>query len=71
MKHLTRFGILRLQFLQSCKPELLQEMQHAGALEDHLVSSQRSAEWELDQLIFAGMEEEEAELFILNEYIMA
>lgn len=70
MENLNRFGILRLQFLQTSKPELLEEMRHTGALEDHLLTSQRSAEWELGQLIFAGMEEEKAERYVLREYIM-
>lgn len=70
MEHLDRFGKLRLDYLQARKPQLLMSMKQGGLLEAHLLKSQQCAKWELEQLVFAGMDEESAEHLVLQEVIL-
>ncbi|BCR06813.1 hypothetical protein DESUT3_38820 [Desulfuromonas versatilis] len=71
MENLNHFGMMRLTYLQTRKPRLLLSMKRSGVLEKHLLNAQKSAAWEWEQLIFAGMEQEAADQFVLNEYILA
>lgn len=69
MNELNHFGELRLEFLKTRRPDLLRVMERGGMLERHLLRLQRSAEIELEQLVFAGMVEEKAEAYVRQEYI--
>lgn len=70
MNQLTRFAKLRLDYLETRKPQLLNSMKQEGLLEAHLRNSQQYAKWELEQLVFAGMDEEAAEHLVLQEFIL-
>jgi hypothetical protein len=69
MNKLNRYGQMRLEFLRTCRPELLQRYEGSGTLFDHLLTSQRHIAWELEQLLFAGLDEETAERYVIEEYI--
>jgi len=71
MKNLNRYGLLRLQYLKTFHPSVLQILQNRNELETHLLDFQRQFEMELDQLFFAGLEEYEAERYVLAEYLVA
>ncbi len=71
MEHLNRFGKLRLDYLQTRKPQMLRSMEKGGLLVRHLLTSQKNAHWEWEQLVFAGMDEAAAEALVLQEYILA
>ena len=71
MNPLNRFAKLRLDYLETSKPQLLISMKNAGLLEAHLRNSQEYATWELEQLDLAGMDEEVAEHLVLQEFILA
>ncbi|MHB1400285.1 MAG: hypothetical protein ACYDAI_17645 [Trichloromonadaceae bacterium] len=70
MNQPNRFATLRLDYLQARKPQLLNSMRKEGLLEAHLLKSQQCAKWELEQLLFAGMDEESAEHLVLQEFIL-
>jgi hypothetical protein len=69
MEKLNRFGRMRLDYLRTCQPALLERIESTGTLFKHLLSSQRSIEWDLEQLVFAGLEEEAAERYVIQEHI--
>jgi hypothetical protein len=69
MDKLNRFGQMRLDYLRTCQPALLERIKRNGTLFHHLLSSQRSIEWDLEQLVFSGLEEEAAERYVIQEYI--
>ena len=69
MEQLNRFGRMRLDYLKTCRPELLLRIENEGRLQEHLLALQRHVEWELGQLIAAGMEEETAEFYVLQEFL--
>lgn len=69
MDKLNRFGRIRLDYLRTCRPDLLLRLEREGSLHDHLLTSQRNVEWELGQLVSAGMEEETAEHYLLGEIL--
>ena len=69
MEQLNRFGRMRLDYLKTCRPELLLRFENEGRLQEHLLTLQRHVEWELGQLIAAGMEEETAEFYVLQEFL--
>lgn len=71
MKQLNRYGLLRLQYLKSFHPRILQELQNLDSLENHLLDFQRQVELEIEQLVFAGMEDHEAERHVIEEYLAA
>lgn len=69
MKHLDRYGHLRLAHLQTRKPHLYHSMQNSELLIEHLLHSQKQAKWEFEQMVSAGMDEEAAEHLVLQEFI--
>jgi hypothetical protein len=69
MEQLNRFGRMRLDYLKTCRPELLLRIENEGRLQEHLLALRRHVEWELGQLIAAGMEEETAEFYVLQEFL--
>lgn len=70
MEQLNRFGKMRLEYLHSTKPAQLDAMRRSGGLEKHLLSLQRSALWDWDQMVSAGLREEQAEQYVLREHIL-
>jgi hypothetical protein len=71
MRELNRYGFLRLQFLKTVKTDLLEKMRNAGTLETHLMESQRLAQLEFEQMVFAGVNEAKADRLVLEEYIQS
>jgi len=69
MEQLNRFGRMRLDYLKTCRPELLLRIEGAGRLQEHLLALQKHVEWELGQLMAAGLEEETAEFYVLREFL--
>jgi hypothetical protein len=69
MNHINRYGLLRLQFLKARKPHLLADIEKHQQLENHLMDLQYQVEMELGQLIFAGLEDDWAEQYVLREFI--
>ena len=70
MEGLNRFGRMRLDYLTTCRPDLLLRIEREGRLQQHLLELQRHIEWELGQMMAAGMEEETAESY-LGEFLHA
>ena len=69
MEQLNRFGRMRLDYLRTCRPELLLRIEGEGRLQEHLLALQKHVEWELGQLIAAGLEEDTAEFYVLREFL--
>lgn len=59
----------RLKYLVEQNPALLAEMQQSSTLGLHLCELQRTASWEYEQLLFGGMEDQDAEQYVLQEYV--
>jgi hypothetical protein len=70
MEQINRYGLLQLQYLKAFQPQLLTELKNRQCLEDHLLEFQRRVEMEVGQLVFAGLEDEEAERYVIEEYLM-
>jgi hypothetical protein len=69
MEQLNRFGRMRLDYLKTCRPELLLRIEGEGRLQEYLLALQKHVEWELGQLMAAGLEEETAEFYVLREFL--
>ena len=69
MEQLNRFGRMRLDYLKTCRPELLVRIEGEGRLQEHLLTLQKHVEWEWGQLVAAGLEEETAEYYVLREFL--
>jgi len=69
MDQLNRFGRMRLAYLTTCRPDLLLRIEREGGLQEHLLGLQRHVEWELEQMMAAGLEEETAESYLLGEFL--
>jgi hypothetical protein len=69
MDKLNRYGRMRLKYLRTCRPEVLETIRRSGALLNHLLTSQRRIAWDLDQMVFAGVEEGAAERYVIQEHI--
>lgn len=69
MEELNRFGRMRLDYLATCRPELLRRIEGEGRLREYLLTLQRHVEWELGQMLAAGLEEETAEFYLRQEYL--
>jgi len=69
MNRLNHFGRIRLDYLRTCRPRLLQRLIRENSLQAHLLASQRNVEWELGQLTAAGMDAETAESYLLGEIL--
>lgn len=67
MDKLNRFGRLQLKYLQATRPELLQ-VEKNGLLFKRFLASQCSMEWEFEQLVFAGVEEDAAGRYVIEEF---
>jgi len=59
----------RMKYLVEQNPALLAEMQQSGTLGLHLCELQRTANWEYEQLLFSGMDDQVAEQYVLQEYV--
>ncbi|MEZ4601724.1 MAG: hypothetical protein R2940_18190 [Syntrophotaleaceae bacterium] len=70
MEQINRYGLLRLQYLKAFQPQLLSDLNNRQCLEDHLLDFQRQMEMEVGQLVFAGLEDEEAERYVIEEYLV-
>lgn len=71
MKMLNRYGRMRLRYLKKTDPFLFEQLKRSGALREHILSVQKNAEFEIGQLTSAGLEEFEAERYVLQECIHA
>ncbi|AMV73686.1 hypothetical protein JCM30471_21050 [Desulfuromonas carbonis] len=69
MDQLNRFGRMRLDYLTTCRPDLLLRIEREGRLQEHLLALQRHIDWELEQMMAAGLEEEKAESYLLGEFL--
>ena len=69
MNELNRYGQMRLDYLTSRRPQLLERIECNGSLLSHLITFQRTVAWELGQMISAGVEEDAAERYVIREYI--
>jgi hypothetical protein len=69
MDKLNRYGRMRLDYLRRSQPELLERIERNGTLFNHLLASQRRLELELEQLVYAGVEEDAAEGYVIQEFI--
>ncbi len=69
MRKLNKFEAARLEYLRSRQPRILKQMEDDGVLRVHLYYAQKRADWKMDQLVMAGMEEFEAEKTVLREII--
>lgn len=69
MDQLNRFGRMRLEYLTTCRPDLLLRIEREGRLQEHLLGLQRHIDWELGQMVAAGMEEETAEAYLCSEFL--
>jgi len=71
MEQVNRYALLRLQYLKAFHPHVLRELQKTQCLEEHLLEFQRQVEMEVGQLAFAGLDDEEAERYVIEEYLVA
>jgi len=68
MDKLNRFGRLQLRYLQDSQPDLLTQIQNNSALVNHFLAARCSMEWEFEQMVFAGVEEDAAERYVIEEF---
>ena len=69
MIKLNRFGIQQLDNPRTSHPALLSRLEREGVLEEHPLYTRHSMEWDLEQMVTAGMDEETVELKALMEYL--
>ena len=69
MDRINRYGLLRLQYLKTRRPHQLADIERRKLLEKHLLDCQYQVELELGQLISAGLEDDKAEQYVLDEFI--
>lgn len=71
VKILNRYGRMRLRYLKKSNPSLFFQLKTSGALRAHILNVQKNAEFEIGQLTSAGLEEYDAEMYVLQECIYA
>jgi len=65
---LNRFGLRGMQHLKIHNPALFQKLEEEGLLDVFLRHCQDRAEWDFHQLTFGGLDEDDAEAYVLREY---
>jgi len=64
-----RYGEMCRDYLRARHPRLLEKTERNDMLFEHLLAAQRSIEWEMGQLIAAGVEEDAAKRYVIEEYL--